>query len=77
MRQARVPIASPIEKKRPPVIGGRFSTTVRPLGSPQTLGGIVNVTVCPGWIESELLIGAAFEPIGSIRKRTVFAGPTM
>jgi hypothetical protein len=43
----------------------------------QTLGGIVNVTVVPGWIDNELLIGAAFDPIGSMRKRTVFAGLMM
>ncbi len=57
-------------------IGGRFEPSI---GTPlvQTFGGIVSVTVCPGWMLSELLIGAALEPIGSIRNRTVFAGPMM
>jgi hypothetical protein len=43
----------------------------------QPLGGIVSVTVCPGCTDSELLIGARFDPIGSTRKRTEFAGPMM
>ena len=37
----------------------------------------MSVTVCPGCTDSELLIGARFDPIGSTRKRTEFAGPMM
>ena len=63
-------------QKRPPIVGGRFCIHDIPAGA-QTLGGIVSVTVSPGRIVSDSLIGAAFEPICSIMKRTEFAGLMM